>query len=92
MHIECTCGDGSCMLCDDNGMQRHVKVSSDPNENWANDDIQFPRLLAELYATVGLDEAQWDDLCATTGLDRGQILEIFERADVVWQEIKEKTR
>jgi hypothetical protein len=73
-------------------MQRHVRVSSDPDANWKNDDIQFPRLLAELYATLDLSDAQWDDLCASMDLEREQVLEVFERADVVWQEIKEKTR
>lgn len=91
MHIECTCGDGSCMLCDDNGMQRHIKVSSRPGDNWKNDDIQFPRLLSEMYATLELCDEQWEDLCTSMDLSREQILEVFERADAVWQSIKERT-
>jgi len=89
-HIECTCGDGACMLCDDNGMQRHVRVSSDPDMNWANDDIQLPRLLAEIYSTIEFSDAQWEELCLSMDLDKEKILELFERADVVWQSVKER--
>lgn len=91
MQVECTCGEGKCVLCDDRGWQRHIRVSSDPNENWVNDDIQFPRLLSEIYAVVELNDEQWEDLCDSMSLDRDQIVEVFERADATWQGIKQKT-
>lgn len=88
-HIQCTCGDGSCILCDDNGMQRHIAISGDPRRNWSNDDIQFPRLLSEIYATFSFTDDQWESLCLSMDLDRENILEVFERADATWQRIKE---
>jgi len=36
-------------------MPREVIVSKDPNKNWANDDIQFPRLIAEMEAAGWLE-------------------------------------
>lgn len=88
-HIECTCGDGLCMLCDDNGMQKHVAISNDPARNWSNDDIQFPRLLSEIYAAIDFTEEQWEELCLSMDLDKERIFEVFERADATWQRIKE---
>ena len=89
MHIECTCGEGRCLLCDDNGRARHIRVSSDPNKNWENDDIQFPRLLSELASLVSL--SQLESLSLSMDLDVHRIEEVFERAEAVWEEIKEKT-
>lgn len=91
-HIECTCGDGACILCDDNGRQKHITISDDPTRNWSNDDIQFPRLLSEIYSTISFSDEEWDDLCLSMDLDREQIHEVFERADATWQDLKSRTR
>lgn len=68
-----------------------VKVSKDPNRNWDNDDIQFPRLVSEIYATVEFNSDQRARLCASMDLEWEQIIEVMERADDVWQKIKERT-
>jgi hypothetical protein len=77
------------MLCDDVGMQRHVIVSRDPNVNWNNDDIQFPRLLAELAGVVTLD--QLEEVSASMDLAVGEVEAIFERAEATWEDIKRRT-
>ena len=77
------------MLCDDNGMQRHIGVSRDPNKNWKNDDIQFPRLLSELAGLVSL--SQLESLSESMDLEVHQIEELFDRAEAVWEDIKRRT-
>lgn len=54
---------------------------------WLDDSIQFPRLLAEVYA-LGLDEKQINRLCASMDLLPGDIFNLFERAENNWEEIK----
>jgi hypothetical protein len=65
-------------------------VSTDAEENWKNDAIQFPRLLAELRA-VGLYPAQYQELIDAMSLSEGEIDALLERAEAAWQRIKERT-
>lgn len=51
------------------------------------DGIQFPRLLAEIYA-AGLTDEQMDFLCESTDLTRKEIEYILNRADLAWEDIK----
>lgn len=58
-----------------------------PNENWANDEIQFARLLEELQGVGVVDllkEAEWQALEASMDLDREKIMELFGRAQRAW--------
>lgn len=55
--------------------------------SWNNNDVQFPRLLAEVYA-VGLTDVQYRELGESTGLERAQIDELFKRADTVFEKLK----
>ena len=56
---------------------------------WRRDDIQFPRLLAEIVATQpNLDMAA---LALAMDLDVSQVDELFERADQVWELSKKTT-
>lgn len=64
---------------------------NDPDTNWLNNDIQFPRLLAELMATVEFTPAQRNAVAESMDLTWDEIFEVMERADTVWQKIKEKT-
>ena len=57
------------------------------NENWNNNDIQFPRLLAEINA-VGLTKAQYAFLCTSMDLKTYEIDEILERAEIAFTAIK----
>lgn len=56
---------------------------------WDNDYIQFARLLAEIVAAGGLNNTLIDYLKLEMGLYRGEIDEIFERAQGTWDRIKE---
>lgn len=64
-----------------------MKVSRDPNKNWANDAIQFPRLLAEI-SYVGLNAHQLSLLRESMDLETEDIDALFDRAETRWQEIK----
>ena len=52
---------------------------------WDNDSIQFPRLLAEITATQDLDV---ESLANAMDLGVGEVGEILERAQGVWQSFK----
>ena len=56
---------------------------------FADDSIQFPRLLAEIYA-VGLTAEQVKDLEASTGLHPREIKALFERAEIKFEAIKKR--
>jgi hypothetical protein len=57
--------------------------------NWERDDYQFPRLLAEIAATQ--DSLDIDALCESMDLVPGDIHELFDRAQMAWERIKEET-
>lgn len=70
-----------------------VFVSSDPDDNWKNDSIQFPRLIAEMEA-AGFFTQQHELLsllCQSMDLDLHQIHEIVDRAQQQWDAIKQQT-
>lgn len=58
-----------------------------PEENWANDEIQFPRLLDEIRA-IGVPTNMMCDIAASMDLDNAKIEEIFARASREWERIK----
>jgi len=63
------------------------RVSSDPDINWRNNAIQFPRLICEIADTVLRDE-DYGKIAASMDLTREQLNELFERASDVWEKIK----
>lgn len=64
----------------------------DEGERWHDNSVQFPRLLAEIVANVNLTVAQHNELCASMDLESEELDELFERAQVAWEEIKEANR
>lgn len=54
---------------------------------WDMDDVQFPRLLAEINATQ--DKVDFYALSESMGLELAAIDELFDRADSKWEQIKE---
>lgn len=52
---------------------------------WTRDDLQFPRLLAEIAATQKLD---LEALGEAMDLEEDAIDELFERAQQAWQATK----
>jgi hypothetical protein len=58
-------------------------------DRWADDWIQFPRLLAEICATQdALDDSA---LCESMDLTENEVAELFDRAQAAWEAIKETT-
>ena len=62
-------------------------MATDP-EKWERNDIQFPRLLSEIWA-VGLTPGQMRDLAESMDLDAADIEELFERAEEIFEGLKE---
>lgn len=54
---------------------------------WERDDIQFPRLLAEI-AALGLTEHQQRDLAISMDLEVGELDELLGRAQAKFEQIK----
>lgn len=71
-----------------NGLDWWVVGVQQVETPWGDNYTQFARLLAEIMG-VGLDEAQWDQLLATMDLGSDDLSELFDRADAVWQQIKQ---
>jgi hypothetical protein len=65
-------------------------VSPDPNKNWKNNAIQFPRLIAELEATGGF-RGRLEDLARAMDLDVSDVADLVARAQRAWDAIKERT-
>jgi hypothetical protein len=80
--VEYGCGDPDCSQC-------YEPANSD--ENWANDDIQFARLLTEI-ADLCLGPGDYVELATSMDLTVPEVHQLFERAQVKWDAIKARTR
>ena len=58
---------------------------------WERDSVQFPRLLAEIWA-IGVEHNSllMEELCKAMDLSPQEVDSIFQRADARWEEIKAK--
>jgi hypothetical protein len=56
---------------------------------WENNGIQFPRLLAEINGVM--THEQVGQLAENMDLQPHEVCELFDRADAVWQQIKDVT-
>lgn len=54
--------------------------------NWDDDAIQFPRLIAEINAT---QDIKLGVLMESMDLSSDEVNELFDRADTMWEKIKE---
>ena len=57
-------------------------------ELWEDNSIQFPRLLAEICATVDITPKDFEALQESMDLTEDEINELFDRAQEEWEEIK----
>jgi len=57
---------------------------------WERDDIQFPRLIAEIGACVNIDPNDWEQLMESMDLTGPELRQLFDRANVAWERIKAK--
>ena len=68
-----------------------IRISTDPDVNWRNDAIQFPRLISELLATSALNATVIEELAVSMDVSVEQLNDILDRADTAWNDIKERT-
>lgn len=71
--------------------QSHAIRMDDAASPWGRNDVQFPRLISEINSCVALTTEQVRSLCESMDLTVEELDELFDRADVVWQAIKDKT-
>lgn len=70
---------------------KNITVSKNPNINWNNNEIQFPRLIAELEAAGAFtSQGLIQTLTEEMDLTEAEILELVDRAQTKWDEIKAK--
>ena len=69
-------------------------MDKDPTKNWENDAIQFARLIAEMEAAgyFASDSKKLERaLLAFMDITPAQLSELVERAQQVWDDVKERT-
>jgi hypothetical protein len=59
-----------------------------PEERWADNQIQFMRLLGECASALELTPTQMATLCEVMDLEEHQVLELLERAQAAWDQYK----
>jgi hypothetical protein len=57
---------------------------------WERDDIQFPRLLSEILATIEISNEDWTALRDSMDLEDDELQELFDRAQASWERAKER--
>ena len=58
---------------------------------WEVDGLQFARLIAETEVAGAFTADAIDDMADAMDLESGEICELIERAQAVWDKIKERT-
>lgn len=58
--------------------------------NWERDDIQFPRLISEILATIEITNEDWAQLRDAMDLEDDELQELFDRAQSAWERIKQE--
>jgi hypothetical protein len=56
---------------------------------WDDNFVQFPRLLAEIAANLTFEQDQYNDLCAAMDLTEDQVDDLFDRASLEFERIKQ---
>ena len=57
-------------------------------DNWNDNSIQFPRLIAEIIANVNIGKHDMADLCMSMDLSQREVNELFDRAIEEWEKVK----
>jgi hypothetical protein len=83
------------------GQSSNVSVADSPSPEllrlaqeglWDRDDVQFPRLLAEIASTVELTKDQLQAVCESMDLKEEDLSALFDRAELAWNKLKERYR
>ncbi len=72
-----------------------IKISKNPNTNWENNSIQFPRLIAEMEAIgifANISNTFIHELCSEMDITKEDLFQLVNRAQNVWDNIKEQTK
>ena len=56
--------------------------------NWADNSIQFPRLIAEAEAAGAFTAPVLEQMQVSMDLRAGELLELIDRAQAAWDDIK----
>jgi len=59
------------------------------DKKWADNTLQFARLIAELEAVGAITLSVMQDLCTSMDLETNQVNELIDRAQKYWEEQKE---
>ena len=74
----------------------HAAIGT-PDENWNNNAIQFPRLIAEIEGSGALElllpdrQRVIDVVALSMDLDPSEVYELIDRAALEWDSIKVRT-
>ena len=55
---------------------------------WDRDEIQFPRLICEILATIEITDLDWANLREAMDLEDEELESLFTRAQVAWEKAK----
>ena len=75
------------------GIQTMLDAWSDKRhwtEQWENDEIQFPRLLAMVWRCLEIGGENQEHLCAAMGVTPRELADLFRRADNAWDQLEEE--
>lgn len=67
------------------------RLFNESDDLWLRDDIQFPRLIAEISANFSLNGEEYIDLKESMDLDDKAVNELFDRANNAWEVFKGNT-
>jgi energy-converting hydrogenase A subunit M len=81
---------GATLKTDVRFVSNDVHVSINPDENWANNAIQFPRFIEEAQAAGAFTNDVIEQMAQSMDLDVEEVQEIMERARKIWESIKGK--
>ena len=70
-------------------MYKNLIISKNPEVNWENNYIQFPRLISELDIAGAFTPQVTTDLCDSMSLNKEEICELIGRATETFDKIKE---
>ena len=73
-----------CPLCGED-------IDAKPRSRWYDNSIQFPRLLAEIWAVIDIADQLDALVTGTDSLKKKEVVELFERASKEWERIKDET-
>lgn len=76
-------------LDDKCGVNIIVGAKAEPVQVWGNDDIQFPRLIAEINAHFSLNGEELIDMLDSMGIHLSELDTLINRAEQTWEAYKE---